>query len=85
MCYDIPLSQVGFLVLLESGLDWEEPGAVPEDFTFVFTEAGQTFFKNNETRELDNNVGDLDAVRRRKHVSHSVHQVQANDFISSPR
>lgn len=56
------LPQVGFLVALDNALDWNEEGVLPEDFRFVFTEAGKSYFKNNEVQELDESIGDLDAV-----------------------
>jgi len=56
------LPQVGFLVALDNALDWNEEGVLPEDFRFVFTEAGKSYFKNNEVQELDGSIGDLDAV-----------------------
>ena len=57
------IPQVGFLVSLENALDWNEDGSLPEDFRFVFAESGKSYFKNNEVRELDERIGDLDAVR----------------------
>lgn len=55
-------TQVGFLVALQDQLEWSEQGILTEDFKFVFTEAGKSFFKNSEVRELDETIGDLDAV-----------------------
>jgi DNA mismatch repair protein MSH5 len=55
------LPQVGFLVALHDQIDWSEPGMLSEDFAFIFTEANRYYFKNNEVRELDEGIGDLDA------------------------
>ena len=55
------LPQVGFLVALHDQIDWREPGVLTEDFAFIFTEAGRSYFKNDEVRELDEGIGDLDA------------------------
>ena len=57
------IPQVGFLVSLENALDWDVEGTLPEDFRFVFAESGKSYFKNNEMHELDERIGDLDAVR----------------------
>ena len=35
---------------------------LPEDFAFVFSEAGKSFFKNNDVRDLDERIGDLDSI-----------------------
>ena len=56
------IPQIGFLVSLENALDWDEAGTLPEDFRFVFAESGKSYFKNNEVHELDERIGDLDAV-----------------------
>jgi MutS domain V len=55
-------SQVGFLVALQDQLDWSEQGVLTNDFKFIFTEAGKSFFKNADVRDLDESIGDLDAV-----------------------
>ena len=55
------LPQIGFLISLHDQIDWREPGVLTEDFAFIFTEAGRSYFKNDEARELDEGIGDLDA------------------------
>lgn len=54
-------SKVGFLVGLDNQINWKEQGLIPQDFAFVFTEGGQSFFKSSEVRDLDERIGDLDA------------------------
>ena len=55
------LPQVGFLISLHDQIDWKEPGILTDDFAFIFTEASRSYFKNDEVRELDEGIGDLDA------------------------
>jgi DNA mismatch repair protein MSH5 len=38
-----------------------ERNLIPQDFAFVFTEGGQSYFKSCEVRDLDERIGDLDA------------------------
>ena len=47
---------------LDNALDWNDEGVLPDDFKFVFTETSKSFFKNTEVNELDEKIGDLDAV-----------------------
>ena len=58
------IPQLGFLVCVKHHYNWDQEGAIPEDFQFVFTEDSKTYFKNYETKELDCTIGDLDACIR---------------------
>jgi DNA mismatch repair ATPase MutS len=54
------MPQVGFLVALPPSPQWMENGALPDDFEYVFSES-LSYFKSAEMRQLDQNIGDLDA------------------------
>ncbi|GAX27184.1 DNA mismatch repair protein MSH5 [Fistulifera solaris] len=53
------MPQVGFLIGLENDGSWNN--SLPEDFQFVFTEVGCSYFRNQDTRHLDEAIGDLDS------------------------
>ena len=55
------LPQVGFLVAIQDCIDLSDEGVLSNDFALVCTEAGITYFKNDDVRELDESLGDLDA------------------------
>jgi len=59
-------------VALSNEVDWNEEGVLPEDFHFVFTEGAKSFFKNTETQEMDETIGDLDAVSDCNHKFYKV-------------
>ena len=52
--------QVGFLVSIDDTRFDED--ALTDDFVFVFAESGASFFKSNDTRHLDETIGDLDGL-----------------------
>ncbi|KAL7574955.1 hypothetical protein ACA910_010776 [Epithemia clementina (nom. ined.)] len=60
------LPQIGFHVRLKDDEQWSGKGSLPEEYEFIFTEGGYTFFKSPETRELDESVGDLDSFIKDK-------------------
>jgi DNA mismatch repair protein MSH5 len=41
--------------------NWDREDALPEDFTFVFTEDEASYYKNVDTRNLDVSIGDIDS------------------------
>lgn len=62
--YLVPLfmPQVGFLICLKHSPMWESrPDALPEDFVFIFSEDGASYFKNTDMRQLDESIGDIDS------------------------
>jgi hypothetical protein len=56
------LPKVGFLVGIENHAD-PLNGILTEDFRFLFTESGISYFKNVDVRRLDNVIGDIEVVR----------------------
>jgi len=52
------LPQIGFLI----ALDRESSQNVPEGFEFFFSEESDSFFKNDDMKQLDEEEGDLDAL-----------------------
>lgn len=60
------LPQVGFLITLDKrnhahNVATNEFPDLPPDFTFVFLQENDAYFKNTDMRQLDDEVGDLDA------------------------
>jgi DNA mismatch repair protein MSH5 len=55
------LPQVGFLVAIKDHISLNEQGILSDDFSFVCSEAGSVYFKNEDVRVLDESIGDLDA------------------------
>jgi hypothetical protein len=55
-------SKVGFLVGIGNHADPLD-GILTEDFQFLFTESGISYFKNADVRQLDNEIGDIEVVR----------------------
>lgn len=53
---------MGFLLEIENSTNWSERDILSEDFRCVFTELGNSYFKNCHVRQLDESIGDLDAV-----------------------
>ena len=40
--------------------------ALPKDFTHIFNQDDEAFFKSPEMKELDERLGDLDGCKQRK-------------------
>jgi len=60
------LPQVGFLISIDKrqhshDVTTNEFPELPQDFTFVFLQDNDAFFKNPDMRNLDDEIGDLDA------------------------
>lgn len=60
------LPQVGFLIALDKRNhhhlpDTNEFPDLPQDFSYVFVQDNEVFFKNTDMRRLDDEIGDLDA------------------------
>lgn len=60
------LPQVGFLIALDKRNHHRIPNSndfpeLPPDFSYVFEQDNEVFFKNNDMRRLDDDIGDLDA------------------------
>ncbi len=60
------LLKVGFLIALDKrnhshNVATNEFPDLPEDFAYVFIQDNEAFFKNPDMRNLDNEIGDLDA------------------------
>jgi hypothetical protein len=51
--------QVGFLVALDKSLVLTNAIELPADFSHIFNQDDEAFFKTNEMRELDDDIGDL--------------------------
>ena len=51
--------QVGFLVALDKSLIISNAIELPRDFSHIFIQDDEVFFKTMEMRELDDNIGDL--------------------------
>jgi hypothetical protein len=51
--------QVGFLVALDKTLVLTNAVELPEDFSHIFNQDDEAFFKTKEMRELDGDIGDL--------------------------
>ena len=51
--------QVGFLVALDKDMVVSRAIELPEDFTHIFNQDEEAFFKSKEMRELDEDLGDL--------------------------
>jgi DNA mismatch repair protein MSH5 len=60
------MSKVGFLIALDKrnhshNIATNEFPDLPKDFAYVFIQDTDAFFKNPDMRDLDNEIGDLDA------------------------
>jgi DNA mismatch repair protein MSH5 len=56
------LIQAGFLVALNKDMVLGQAFELPPDFTHIFNQDEEAFFKNTEMRGLDQNIGDLDGL-----------------------
>jgi DNA mismatch repair protein MSH5 len=56
------LRQAGFLVALNKDMVLGQAFELPPDFTHIFNQEQEAFFKNTEMRGLDQNIRDLDRL-----------------------
>lgn len=51
--------KLGFFVAISNEIDWKSGGVLPDDFAFVFHQAGSSFFKCHAAVHLDEEIGDI--------------------------
>ena len=56
------LRKVGFLICLQKHMVFEEHVELPSEFTHIFNQDEEAFFKNMDMRQLDQDIGDLDGI-----------------------
>ena len=78
--------QVGFLIALDKrqhvhNETTNEFAGLSETFTFVFTQNNDAYFKNEDMRELDDEIGDLDSFI--KDTEHLIKSELEDDILDS--